>query len=160
MIAFRKTAAAFGAELVTLAAPSSALADGEVLIDVAAAGICGSDIHAYEWTSGYEFMTAAMPVTIGHEFSGTVRAVGQGVTSFKRGDRVVCWPTVTCGKCRTCTDRRAATLSKPSHHRTSHQRRLCRQRCCSCRQLPSCSRQSSARHRRADRAAVHRGQCR
>ena len=99
---FRKTAAAFGAELVTLAAPSSALADGDVLIDVAAAGICGSDIHAYEWTSGYEFMTAAMPVTIGHEFSGTVRAVGQGVRSFKRGDRVVCWPTVTCGKCRAC----------------------------------------------------------
>lgn len=101
MIAFRKTAAAFGAELVTLTAPS-ALADGEVLIDVAAAGICGSDIHAYEWTPGYEFMTASMPVTIGHEFSGVVRAVGQGVRSFKQGDRVVCWPTVTCGKCHTC----------------------------------------------------------
>lgn len=102
MIAFRKTAAAFGAELVTLTTPS-ALAEGEVLIDVVAAGICGSDIHAYEWTPGYEFMTAAMPVTIGHEFAGTVRAVGQGVTSFKQGDRVVCWPTVTCGQCRACT---------------------------------------------------------
>ncbi len=101
MIALRKTAAAFGAELVTLSTPS-VVADGDVLVDVAAAGICGSDIHAYEWTPGYEFMTAAMPVTIGHEFSGIVRATGQGVTKFKRGDRVVCWPTVTCGKCHAC----------------------------------------------------------
>ncbi len=101
MIALRKTAAAFGAELVTLSAPS-VVSGGDVLVDVAAAGICGSDIHAYEWTPGYEFMTAAMPVTIGHEFSGIVRAMGQGVTTFKLGDRIVCWPTVTCGKCHAC----------------------------------------------------------
>ncbi|MCR6735367.1 MAG: alcohol dehydrogenase catalytic domain-containing protein [Afipia sp.] len=101
MIALRKTAAAFGVELVMLDAPS-APADGQILIDVAAAGICGSDVHAYEWTPGYEFMTAAMPVTIGHEFSGIVRAVGPKVSAFKCGDRVVCWPTVNCGKCHAC----------------------------------------------------------
>lgn len=101
MLALRKTTAAYGAELATvdtLPAP----AEGQVLIAVAAAGICGSDIHAYEWTPGYEFMTAAMPLTIGHEFAGTVRAVGAGVTGLKAGDRVTCWPTVACGHCAAC----------------------------------------------------------
>lgn len=101
MFAFRKTAAAFGGELASLDAPQSP-AEGQLLIRVAAAGICGSDIHAYEWTAGYEFMQAAMPVTLGHEFSGTVRAVGPKVAGFAAGDRVVCWPTVGCGHCRTC----------------------------------------------------------
>ncbi|MFE0752472.1 zinc-binding dehydrogenase [Inquilinus sp. NPDC058860] len=101
MIAFRKTAAAFGAELVTSAEPS-APAEGEVLIAVVAAGICGSDLHAYEWTPGYEFMAAVLPVTLGHEFAGIVRALGPGVTGLAVGDRVTCWPTVACGRCAAC----------------------------------------------------------
>ncbi|MGK9232283.1 alcohol dehydrogenase catalytic domain-containing protein [Inquilinus limosus] len=101
MIAFRKTAAAFGAELVASTSPPAPAA-GEVLIAVAAAGICGSDLHAYEWTPGYEFMTAALPVTLGHEFAGTVRAVGPGVAGLEVGDRVTCWPTVACGRCFAC----------------------------------------------------------
>ncbi|MGK9168990.1 alcohol dehydrogenase catalytic domain-containing protein [Inquilinus limosus] len=101
MNALRKTAAAFGAELVASTAPPTPAA-GEVLIAVAAAGICGSDLHAYEWTPGYEFMTAVLPVTLGHEFAGTVRALGPGVTGFAVGDRVTCWPTVACGRCFAC----------------------------------------------------------
>jgi L-iditol 2-dehydrogenase len=46
---------------------------------VAAAGICGSDVHAYEWTPGYEFMAAAMPVTMGRSASMILPgAVGGG----------------------------------------------------------------------------------
>ncbi|WP_026869569.1 zinc-dependent alcohol dehydrogenase [Inquilinus limosus] len=101
MIAFRKTAAAFGAELVASTAPPAPAA-GEVLIAVAAAGICGSDLHAYEWTPGYEFMASVLPVTLGHEFAGTVRAVGPGVAGLEVGDRVTCWPTVACGRCFAC----------------------------------------------------------
>ncbi|WP_248446767.1 zinc-dependent alcohol dehydrogenase [Sinorhizobium meliloti] len=101
MIALRKTAAAFGAELVSLG-PTQAPGPRELTLAVAAAGICGSDIHAYEWTAGYEFMTAAMPVTIGHEFSGIVEMVGEEVSDFRAGDRITCWPTKTCGKCHAC----------------------------------------------------------
>ena len=101
MIALRKTAATFGLELVLLDALRSPEFD-EVLIEVAAAGICGSDLHAYEWTPGYEFMAANLPVTVGHEFSGVIRSVGEGVSNFTPGDRVVCWPTKTCGKCPSC----------------------------------------------------------
>ncbi|NSY18476.1 zinc-binding dehydrogenase [Neorhizobium sp. AL 9.2.2] len=101
MIALRKTAPAFGLELVSLD-PMQAPLPGQVLIDVAAAGICGSDLHAYEWTPGYEFMTASLPVTVGHEFSGVVRSVGDDVKDFAAGDRVVCWPTKNCGSCPAC----------------------------------------------------------
>lgn len=101
MIALRKTTAAFGAELVDVDAPDVA-SPGCVLVKVASAGICGSDVHAYEWTPGYEFMTAHMPVTIGHEFSGVISAVGTDVAHFSVGDRIVCWPTVACGKCPAC----------------------------------------------------------
>lgn len=101
MIALRKTAAAFGLELVPLDGLMSPAA-GDVLIEVAAAGICGSDLHAYEWTPGYEFMAANLPVTVGHEFSGVIRSVGKDVSDFAPGDRVVCWPTKTCGRCSSC----------------------------------------------------------
>ncbi|AYD03842.1 alcohol dehydrogenase catalytic domain-containing protein [Neorhizobium sp. NCHU2750] len=101
MIALRKTAAAFGLELVSLDQPT-APPHGHLLIEVAAAGICGSDLHAYEWTPGYEFMAANLPVTVGHEFAGIVRSAGQGVADFEAGDRVVCWPTKTCGQCSSC----------------------------------------------------------
>ncbi|MEH3064417.1 MAG: alcohol dehydrogenase catalytic domain-containing protein [Methylobacterium radiotolerans] len=101
MLALRKATAAFGADLVHVDAPA-APGTGRVTVAVAAAGICGSDIHAFEWTPGYGFMTAFMPVTLGHEFSGTVRAVGDGVTALAVGDRVTCWPTVPCGACAAC----------------------------------------------------------
>ena len=42
-----------------------------MIVSVGATGVCGTDVHIYEWNGGYEIMTKAMPVTIGHEFAGT-----------------------------------------------------------------------------------------
>lgn len=104
MQAIQKTRPGFGLELREVPEPSSP-APGEVLIEVAAAGICGSDLHIYEWTGGYEFVTPAMPVTLGHEFAGRVAAAGPGVTTLKAGDRVTVMPSVTCGVCAACQAR-------------------------------------------------------
>jgi len=75
------------------------IADGEVLIRVAACGICGTDIKKIE----YGFVAA--PQIFGHEVSGTVVAVGAGVTKWKLGDRVMSFHHVPCGACFYC-DRR------------------------------------------------------
>lgn len=125
MIALRKTVAAFGAELVSLGA-AQAPGYGELAIEVAAAGICGSDIHAYEWTAGYEFMTAVMPVTIGHEFSGVVQSVGEGKRLSSRRSRHLLADKDL--RQMSCLQRRAAAgLRPPQHHRSSLRRRLCRE---------------------------------
>lgn len=105
MLALRKLAPAPGLTLQEVAPPPSPGA-GEVAIRVAAAGICGSDIHAYEWTPGYEFMQPYMPFTLGHEFAGHVTAVGEGVTDFVAGDAVTAWPTIGCQRCRACREDR------------------------------------------------------
>lgn len=71
---------------------------GQVKIEVKYAGICGSDIHTYE--GHYKVAT---PVTLGHEFSGEVVEVGEGVTEFKVGDRVTSETTFyICGECKYC----------------------------------------------------------
>ncbi|MFB4167241.1 zinc-binding dehydrogenase [Virgibacillus sp. JSM 102003] len=70
----------------------------QVKIKVKYAGICGSDIHTYE--GHYK---VAAPVTLGHEFSGEVVDVGEGVTEFKPGDRVTSETTFyICGECEYC----------------------------------------------------------
>lgn len=102
--ALQKTAPAFGLELRDVPDPA-APGVGEILLDVTAAGICGSDLHIYEWSGGYEFVTPAMPVTLGHEFAGRVIAVGTGVAGLQPGDRVTVMPSVTCGTCAACTAR-------------------------------------------------------
>jgi threonine dehydrogenase-like Zn-dependent dehydrogenase len=101
MQALQKVAPAFGLEFREVASPD-APAPGEVIIAVSAAGICGTDLHIYEWTAGYEAMTRAMPVTLGHEFSGTVAAVGTGVKDVREGAVVAVRPSVVCGRCATC----------------------------------------------------------
>ncbi len=104
MKALQKTAPDFGLELREVAEPAPPGA-GEVVVDVTAAGICGSDLHIYEWSGGYEFVTPSMPVTLGHEFAGRVAAVGEGVTGLAPGDRVTVMPSVTCGLCAACQAR-------------------------------------------------------
>ncbi|ASK62543.1 sorbitol dehydrogenase [Virgibacillus phasianinus] len=70
----------------------------QVKIKVKYAGICGSDIHTYE--GHYK---VGVPVTLGHEFSGEVVEVGEGVTEFKPGDRVTSETTFyICGECEYC----------------------------------------------------------
>jgi D-arabinitol dehydrogenase (NADP+) len=70
---------------------------GEVLIEVATAGICGTDLHIYR--GEYE---AIYPIIPGHEFSGTVAVVGQGVVRYRPGDRVTADPNIPCNRCPAC----------------------------------------------------------
>lgn len=73
----------------------------EVLVEVQAAGICGSDLHIDEWTGwGYEWLH--LPLVLGHEFSGSIVEVGDDVESLQIGDRVTATPHIYCGKCYYC----------------------------------------------------------
>jgi 2-desacetyl-2-hydroxyethyl bacteriochlorophyllide A dehydrogenase len=69
----------------------------DVLIEVKAAGICGTDLHIYHGT--YE---ALYPIIPGHEFSGIVVATGDAVRYLRPGDRVTADPNVPCGRCAMC----------------------------------------------------------
>lgn len=71
---------------------------GQVLIRIAYAGICGSDLHIYN----KGMFIQNIPEIMGHEFSGTVAGTGEGVTSVKVGDKVTANPMVTCGSCIAC----------------------------------------------------------
>jgi 2-desacetyl-2-hydroxyethyl bacteriochlorophyllide A dehydrogenase len=74
---------------------------GQVLIQVMASGICGTDLHIYrgEYLGSY-------PVIPGHEFSGVVKAVGSGITRFHAGDRVAVEPNLACDNCVNCLNNR------------------------------------------------------
>src|SRR5260221_10787496 len=69
----------------------------DVLIEVAVAGICGTDLHIFH--GEYE---AVYPLIPGHEFSGTVVACGERVQRFKIGDRVTADPNIPCNRCTAC----------------------------------------------------------
>ncbi len=70
----------------------------EVTLDVKACCVCGTDVHLLDG----EFKGSVYPLTPGHEFSGTVREVGPGVTHVKPGDRVAVEPLMSCGYCYFC----------------------------------------------------------
>ena len=73
---------------------------GEVLIKVAGAGACHSDLHLMEWPPGtFEF---PLPFTLGHENAGWVEALGPGVEGFDVGDAVAVYGPWGCGRCRAC----------------------------------------------------------
>src|SRR4051794_33831851 len=73
----------------------------QVLIEVAAVGICGSDVHYFEHGRIADFVVRE-PLVLGHEASGTVRAVGSAVTDRSVGQRVALEPQETCGRCDQC----------------------------------------------------------
>ncbi|WP_054948730.1 2,3-butanediol dehydrogenase [Numidum massiliense] len=82
---------------------------GTVKIKVKWCGICGSDLHEYlagpiliPGDEPHPLTNEKAPVVLGHEFSGEVVEVGEGVTKFKAGDRVVVEPIYNCGKCPAC----------------------------------------------------------
>lgn len=72
----------------------------DVLIQVKACGVCGTDVHIYEGDKGAAEVTP--PTILGHEFSGVVAQVGSEVTAFAVGDRVCIDPNCYCGACEPC----------------------------------------------------------
>lgn len=78
--------------------PVPPLGRTQVLIRIKASCICGSDLHIFR----DRHPAVRLPVTIGHEFSGVVEAVGSDVSRVRPGDRVTVEPVVACGKCPAC----------------------------------------------------------
>ncbi|HIU77500.1 MAG TPA: zinc-dependent alcohol dehydrogenase family protein, partial [Candidatus Pelethocola excrementipullorum] len=72
----------------------------EVMIQVKAAGVCGTDMHIYEGAKGAS--ECYPPVVLGHEFSGVVVKVGTDVKKVKPGDHVTVDPNIACGNCYEC----------------------------------------------------------
>jgi L-iditol 2-dehydrogenase len=83
-------------EMTELPAPTPDV--DELLIQVAACGICGSDVHGFDGSTGRRIP----PIVMGHEAAGTVVAVGSEVGRFAVGDRVTFDSTVYCGRCEYC----------------------------------------------------------
>lgn len=83
-------------EIVDLPVP--ALEPHEALVKVEACGVCGSDVHGYDGTSGRRIP----PIVMGHEAAGTIAALGSAVTGLAEGDRVTFDSTVYCGRCDYC----------------------------------------------------------
>ncbi|MEM2960510.1 MAG: alcohol dehydrogenase catalytic domain-containing protein [Candidatus Bathyarchaeia archaeon] len=70
----------------------------EVLVEIEAAGICGSDVHYKRGDSS----PSKVPLTLGHEGAGIVREVGNNVTNVKAGDNVIIHYVISCGYCKSC----------------------------------------------------------
>ncbi|NMM63559.1 2,3-butanediol dehydrogenase [Clostridium sp. P21] len=96
---------------------------GSVKIKVKWCGICGSDLH--EYLGGPIFIPVGQPhplsgntapVVLGHEFSGEVVEIGEGITKFNVGDRVAVEPIVACGKCAACREGKYNLCSSLGFH--------------------------------------------
>lgn len=75
-------------------------ASDEVLIEVHSAGLCGSDVHAYEYDEGFDWIK--IPRIMGHEYTGEVVAVGDDVKEFSPDDTIIEEPIHPCGHCFQC----------------------------------------------------------
>lgn len=91
-------------EIVEVDSPTPTV--GEVILEVAAAGICGTDLHIFDGEYG-----ASLPIIPGHEFAGTVVAVGRDVIDLAIGDRVSADPNIPCLRCRYCHEGRVNLCS-------------------------------------------------
>src|SRR5579863_9495224 len=81
--------------------PEPAIGINDVLIRVRHTGICGTDVHIYQWDEWAQ-STIKVPMAIGHEFVGEIVAVGSNVNDFFPGDIVSGEGHVVCGRCRNC----------------------------------------------------------
>jgi len=84
----------------------------EVLIKVHTTGICGTDLHIYEWDD-WARSTIPTPMTVGHEFSGYIEALGSNVSGFVEGELVGAEGHVICGSCRNCLAGRRHLCHQP-----------------------------------------------
>jgi threonine 3-dehydrogenase len=81
--------------------PAPEIGPNDVLIRVKKTGICGTDLHIYNWDE-WSQRTIPVPMVVGHECAGEVHAVGSHVAGFQPGDRVSVEGHVTCNYCRNC----------------------------------------------------------
>lgn len=84
----------------------------DVLVKVHTTGICGTDLHIYEWDEWAQ-ATIPAPMTVGHEFSGYIEAVGSNVSGFAKGELVGAEGHVICGRCRNCLAGRRHLCHQP-----------------------------------------------
>src|SRR5215217_6559758 len=99
MEAIRLTAWESPAQLVDVPTPEPA--PGEVLVRVAGAGLCHSDLHLMHWPAGS--LPYELPFTLGHEIAGVVAGLGPGATGVAVGDDVLVYGPWGCGVCRRCS---------------------------------------------------------
>lgn len=107
--------------------PEPSPAAGEVKLRTAFAGVCGSDLHIYfdpehsgvDFTKPHPLTKTVLPQILGHEFSGTVVELGEGVESVAVGDRVAVWPVYYCGECEGCRQGAFNLCSKVAFHGVS-----------------------------------------
>ncbi|MES1248384.1 MAG: alcohol dehydrogenase catalytic domain-containing protein, partial [Actinomycetota bacterium] len=104
MRALRKLTDTPGLALVEVPVPTPA--DDEVLVAVEAASVCGTDLHIYRWDAWAQGRLKP-PVTLGHEFAGTIVDVGRSVRNAAVGDYVSAESHITCGACFHCRTGRA-----------------------------------------------------
>ncbi len=81
--------------------PEPTIGINDVLIRVLRTGICGTDVHIFDWND-WARKTIPIPMTIGHEFVGEIVEVGSNVNDFQPGELVSGEGHVTCGRCRHC----------------------------------------------------------
>jgi len=94
--------------------------EGEVLIQVKAAAICGTDVHIHEWNQWAQGAMKNLPIIMGHEFSGVVVDTGPGVKRLRQGDYVSGETHIPCGHCFQCLNGQqhiCANLLLPGVHR-------------------------------------------
>src|SRR5918999_978920 len=99
MRAIRLTAWEQPAELASVPEPEPG--PGEVLLRVAGAGLCHSDLHLMHWRAGT--LPYELPFTLGHEVAGTVAALGAGADGIEAGEPVLVYGPWGCGRCRACS---------------------------------------------------------
>jgi (R,R)-butanediol dehydrogenase/meso-butanediol dehydrogenase/diacetyl reductase len=87
-----------GAPLEVVAVPDPQAGRGEIVVRVKNCGICGSDLHA----AGVNGVKMPPGAIMGHEFSGVIDEIGEGVSGFERGDPVVVMSYLACGECDRC----------------------------------------------------------
>lgn len=111
MKAVLKTSAERGATYTTDHADPTP-GDGQVVLQIAAASLCGTDREVYEWSPSAQAFNLDLPVVNGHEGSGTVVEVGPGVSDLKVGDRVALESHLVCGRCFSCRTGNAHTCER------------------------------------------------
>ena len=114
MWAVRKLEAAPGLTVAEVAIPDPGV--DEVLVRVEAASLCGTDLHIHQWDEWSQHRIHP-PLTLGHEFAGTVVAIGKDVRHVAEGEYVSAESHVTCGMCFQCRTGQAHMCEQTPHPR-------------------------------------------